>query len=319
MTGIPNDKLNELESGIIKTLLYSGIFEYPLTFEELVKYCRVKIIDLEQFKLSLKRILDKKLVYQIDGFLLLKEESEYIKKRIVANRFSKKLLPVALKFSKTLMRFPFLRGICLSGSISKNNFSIGNDIDFFIIAEQKRVWLLRFLLIIYHKTLQQKHKKYFCLNYFIQKNTIITPMNIFIASELASLIPTCGEEICFDFINLNNWTKDYYPNHQYNPIKISSGDPVNHMKKFIEFICRNWLFDFVDYALMKILILRKHWQIKRNKISVSDKNAFFSTVNNRIIRMNHIHDNQLKILKLFEQSIHEFEKEKQVKLFDTNE
>jgi hypothetical protein len=45
-----NNQLNELETSVIKTLLYSGVFDYPLTEDEIFRFCGTKISDYMQLK-----------------------------------------------------------------------------------------------------------------------------------------------------------------------------------------------------------------------------------------------------------------------------
>ena len=315
-----DDQLNELETGVIKTLLYSGIFDYPLTEDEIIRFCQTKISDYVLFQATLESLLRKDLLYRDSGYYHLKEDGSPIRKRIKTNRLSKIYLPVAISLAKTLFRFPFVRGVCLSGSLSKNNFDYGNDVDFFIISEQKRLWLIRLMMTIYRKMLSPKRMIFICTNYFIEKGTVIKPKNLFTAIELATLIPTCGKKTSIDLLDKNHWIKEYFPNFGFEWEKDIQDDSANRLKRFIEFICIDQLFDFIDYLIMKLVVKRKKWQIDTNRTIVPDKETFFITVNRKMIRMNFsINDNQSRILKHFDLASKEFETTKRVKLFVRNE
>ena len=315
-----DDLLDELESGVIKTLLYSGIFDYPLTEGEIIRFCQTKISDNLQFQATLASLVRKGLLYYDTGYYHLKEDGGPVRKRIKTNRLSKRYLPIASNLAKTLFRFPFVRGVCLSGSLSKNNFDYGNDVDFFIISEQKRLWLIRLMMTLYRKMLGSQRKFLICTNYFIEKGTVVTPMNLFTAIELATLIPTCGKKTSIDLLDQNQWIKDYFPNYKFETVYDSLCERNDRLKRFIEFICIKQLFDFIDYLIMKIVIQRKKWQIATNRATVPNKETFFNTVNRKMVRMNFvIDDNQSRILSYFDLARKEFETTKRVKLFDGNE
>ena len=315
-----DNQLNELETGVIKTLLYSGIFDYPLTEEEIIHFCQTKITDYLVFQATVQSLLRKNLLYCDSGYYHLKEDGSPVRKRIKTNRLSKRYLPVAISLSKILYRFPFVRGVCLSGSLSKNNFDYGNDFDFFIISEQKRLWLLRLMIVLYRKMLSPKKMIFICTNYFIEKGTVIKPMNLFTAYELATLIPTCGKKTGINLLDQNHWIKEYLPNIGFESRNDIQEENTNRLKRFIEFICIEPLFDFIDYLIMKVVVKRKKWQIDTNRIMVPNKKTFFISVNRKMIRMNYsIDDNQSRILKHFDLASKEFETTKRVKLFKSNE
>ncbi|MBK8679672.1 MAG: hypothetical protein IPN25_13810 [Sphingobacteriales bacterium] len=48
---------------------------------------------------------------------------------------TQKILPLAFRISKFIGSFPFVRGVLLSGSLSKNRLAADGDIDYFIIAQ----------------------------------------------------------------------------------------------------------------------------------------------------------------------------------------
>jgi hypothetical protein len=313
------NKLSALESGIIKTLLYFSIFDYPLTQDELVRYIRIKIIDENIFQSSLDELLQKKLIYRINGFILLIDNEDFVRRRLNANRLTKKYLPIAFKFSKILFHFPFVRGVCLSGSISKNNFYEGNDIDFFIITEKKRIWFVRLLIICYLKTLGKKRCIFFCVNYFIERGSSINPMNIFTATELMTLIPTSGINTCLEFINQNKWINQYFPNFIITGDARNPYEPALRLKRFMEFISSNKLFDFMNFAIMKFMIKRMQWKIKTERLKVVDTASFFGTVNRNMIKVNEADNSQSRILHLLDLAIKEFEYSNNILLPEENE
>ena len=85
--------------------------------------------------------------------------------------------------------FPFVRGVFLSGSISKGFMSESDDIDYFIITAPGRLWLTRTLLILFKKIFLFNSFRNFCLNYFIDSENLYIPEhNRYTATEIVFLI-----------------------------------------------------------------------------------------------------------------------------------
>ena len=118
-------------------------------------------------------------------------------------------------FSSLIAHFPFVRAICLSGSISKYYMDEKSDIDYFIITTAGRMWVARTLLVLL--------RKYFCwtrknisVNYFITEESLyVSTQNIYAAM---------GNEFHCPYIQLsivqiasweNNWIKNIIRIFQY--------------------------------------------------------------------------------------------------------
>jgi hypothetical protein len=135
--------------------------------------------------------------------------------------------------SRFIACFPFVRGICLSGSISKGFMDKDADIDYFIVTAPGRLWITRTLLILFKKIFLLNSKKYFCMNYFVDSEHLQIPdRNIFIAKELYSLIPTYNKEMHHRMLLENGWARDYLPNYTYTP----NPEVLEHT-----FIFKNWM------------------------------------------------------------------------------
>jgi predicted nucleotidyltransferase len=209
-----NFTLNPLKRSIIRTLAYYDIFSYPLTADEIYYNLDENHTSPEEVKTELESLYSNQLIQFKGKFYLLKNDDSYIKRREAGNELALKRLKTARRVSGFISRFPFIRGILLSGSISKGFMEEDSDIDYFVITHPNRVWFSRLMLMLFKKLFLFNSKKIFCINYFVDsENLEIKEKNIFTATELVTLLPTFGRDIYEELYTKNNWVKQFFPNY----------------------------------------------------------------------------------------------------------
>jgi predicted nucleotidyltransferase len=218
-----NITISPLGKSIIKTLAYYDIFDYPLTSEEIFYNLETNHVSLTEVLNEIEKLFNSCLVYKESNFYLLRNKKDFVDKRLAGNELAEKRMKSAYRMSKFISKFPYVRAILLSGSISKGYMEKESDIDYFIITHPNRLWFTRLVLMLFKKTFLFNSRKMFCINYFVDTETLeIEEKNIFTATELATLIPTYGSRL-YDELHLKNyWVKDFYPNFpKRNTITIS--------------------------------------------------------------------------------------------------
>lgn len=203
-----------LQSDILKTLAYFDIFHYPLTNEEIRNFLATKATQ-QQVDEQLVKLEVKDIIYKIDGFYSLHNDLFLVVRRKNGNQKAIAEIQNAVKAAKILYRFPFVEGLALSGSLSKNYADENTDIDFFIITKANRLWIARTLMHIFYRFASLAGKQdWFCMNYYIDENGMdIEEKNIFTAIEIVTLIPMQGLEKVQAFINKNKWTTGFLPTY----------------------------------------------------------------------------------------------------------
>ncbi|MCL4354264.1 hypothetical protein M1349_02205 [Patescibacteria group bacterium] len=206
---------------VLKTLLYSDIFDYPLTKEEIWNYLiSDKKILKKDFLLKLK---NEKTVEQKDGFYFIKNRENIIEIRKKRQKISIEKIKKAKKIIPLLSLFPTVRMIGISGSLALENCEEDEDIDLFVITETGSLWVTRFLLVVslklfglYREKKSKIVKDKFCLNMLISKNCLKlskSRQNLFSAHEIAQVLPIVSKGSSYrDFIAENLWVKNYLPN-----------------------------------------------------------------------------------------------------------
>jgi len=241
------NNLTQLRRGIIRTLAYYDIFSYPLTAAEIYFNLGNNHTNLEEIKYELKNLTTNKIVYSKGEFFQLTEDEKYVSRRREGNELAIKRLKTAIKVSGFISRFPFIRGILLSGSISKGFMEEDSDIDYFVITHPNRVWFSRLMLMLFEKLFLLNSKKIFCINYFVDsKNMEIEEKNIFTATEIVTLLPTFGKEIYEEFYEKNIWVKQFYPNYPKRETDKVIDRKNGIIKSLLEKILANKFGDKID-------------------------------------------------------------------------
>ncbi len=265
-----NLTLNPLKRSIIRTLAYYDIFSYPLTADEIYYNLDENHTTPEEVKTELESLYSNQLIQFKEKFYLLNNDDSYIKRREAGNELAVKRLKTARRVSGFISRFPFIRGILLSGSISKGFMEEDSDIDYFVITHPNRVWFSRLMLMLFKKLFLFNSKKIFCINYFVDsENLEIEEKNIFTATEIVTLLPTFGKDIYEEFYEKNYWIKNYYPNFPKREIDEVIDRKNGVIKSMLEKILGKKFGDKIDDFAMTIFD-----KFNRTKYRNYDKEEF---------------------------------------------
>jgi len=249
-----------LKHEILATLTYFDIFKYPITQTEIFLFLQ-KTYSLEEFTEAIRELLSDGAIFKFDDFYTLQNDYDLILRRRKGNLMAKKIMETAEKVASLLSAFPFVRGVAISGSLSKNYADESSDIDLFIITKKNRLWLARTFLHLFKKcTYLFKKQHLFCMNYFIDEAGLqIKEKNIYTATEVATLLPLRGIESFIEFYRNNDWCKEYLPNHT---MRISYNQEMKRpiVKRIIEFCFDNSVGTAIDDLFMNITARR--WKKK---------------------------------------------------------
>ena len=149
-------EVNAMSASVLKVLLYYDLFRYPLTAEEITRHCSEPSCTINDIQHSLDMLCTKGIVTRYDQYYSPQKDKTVFERRMKGNRKAEEVMSKARKKAALIGSFPFVRCVCVSGSLSKNYFDETTDIDFFIITEPGRLWLCRSLLILYKKIFLRK-------------------------------------------------------------------------------------------------------------------------------------------------------------------
>lgn len=178
---------------IVKTLRYFSVFSHPLMREEIWDFASCHFSP-EILNACLTQLVEKEIIFQFGEYFLPENQPAWVEQRIKAETLARKKMNKARLSARIIAHFPFVRSVCISGSLSKGVAKPRSDIDFFIITAEDRLWICRTILHLFKKlSFLAGSQHAFCMNYFLdESHLILEEKNRFTATELTTLIPMYG-------------------------------------------------------------------------------------------------------------------------------
>ncbi len=264
--------LTALDVQIIRALLYFDIFRYPLTAQEIVLYMGIEADHLHTVEQRLHILCDRLLIYRFNNQYSIPNDGGLAERRLRGNRMAQEVMPKAIRRARLIQRFPFVRSVNISGSLSKNYFDELADVDFFVITAPGRLWLCRLLLTIYKKVFLLNVRKYFCINYYIDTNSLRIPdENQFSATEIITLKNQTGAAWYNQFMAENTWVRNYYPNHAYT-LEIDTDNRPSAIKRIVERSLSGRLGNVLDdtaFRATTFFLKKKYRHLRAEEYAVS--------------------------------------------------
>lgn len=304
--------MTENAQNILKTLGYFDLFKYPLTEKEVYLFNQADITDTA-INTELELLIKAKCVFKIDEFYSLQDDPELAQRRRQGNKLAVKQLKIAQRVARFLSKFPYVKAIAVSGSLSKNFATEKTDIDFFIITTANRLWIARTCMHLYKKlTFLTGRQNWFCMNYYVDEAAMeIKEKNIFTAIEIVTLLPMYGKDCLQEFREKNSWITTYFPLKNFNNI-VSVDIPKGFFSNLFEKIFSGKFGDRVDNKLMHITAAR--WQRKAKRREVNSRGGLIGMSVDRHFSKPDPKNFQAKTLKQYQETLHRILKTEKIKV-----
>lgn len=296
--------LDEQARQAILSLLYFEIFFHPMTLSEICECTALPGISISATRKELDILVKKGILFYIDGYYLTQNNPDWVTRREDGNRRAKKYINTAFLVGRLMSAFPYVRGVFVSGSLSKQWMSKDSDIDYFIITRPGRLWLSRTLLALFKKTILLNSHKYFCINYFIDEDHLeIEEKNHYTATEIVTLLPVYGQQYYDRFMDANQWIRAYYPNYPVRSLERTPRYRKGVVQFFSETVLNTRLGEWLDsYCMQKTM---HFWQRKFDDFDPAILEIALKS--RKYVSKHHPSFYQGKVLKAYEENIRSFE------------
>lgn len=267
------EPLRPLEKDILRTLLYFDIFRYPLSAAELYRYLPSDSTTPSEIAEACRNKPLEALVREQDGLFCLGATAamDPFTLRRQNERRARRYLSAARVMGFLLRQIPFVRGIMISGELSKGVLSPQGDIDYVVITAPRRVWIARSLCIAFKKTALLNRKKLFCVNHFVAEDHLrVAERNRYTALEMATLLPLYNTALWRQYLAANRWIADFLPNADFSAGVAARAERPGIVQRLLEFPLRGSLGDACErrlHAFWKHLWRRRYPDLPDEKLA----------------------------------------------------
>lgn len=257
------DAIDVLYEPVVRVLAYYDLFDYPLRAEEIHAFLPAEGVSLYELKGTLADLLAEGRLAGAEGFYYLPYRNHsLVRRRLYMQERGDAMWRIARRVATVMRWIPFIRGIFISGQLCRYIADENSDIDYFIIAASRRLWIVRTFLVAMRRIFLFNNRRYFCTNYFITTdNLLIRERNPYVACEVASLKPIYNHELFHEFMMRNSWIREYYPNFSSVHVEMRQGvTGGERLRGVMERTIPARIADWLDTWLMEAT--RRFWRRK---------------------------------------------------------
>ena len=208
------------ERAFLQSVVYSALFEYPLTVAQLHETLIGEEVD-ESLLLrwyAASPFLQANIDYEA-GFFFPRGHRGLVEHRQQRETTSRRLLRTLSRPLKLLTRLPFVRMVALSGSLAHLNGDEHADLDVFVVTSRHRVWTYTVTALALARIFGWRRR--LCLNYVVSERALwVAPADLFSANQIVHLQPVMGERTYRRFLEANRFVERFYPNFKPRTIPV---------------------------------------------------------------------------------------------------
>lgn len=209
---------NRITQALQKTLLYSDIFDYPLTGDQLYQFSSMPLSGKDF--LSVAKTLPH-VIYENTIYYFLPKRKKIVAERIRRKKISLKKIRDMQGIIKILSFIPSIQLIGISGSLALLHADKQDDSDLFFITRKNTMWITRLLVYFFLQIMGRKRKRNnnahaLCANMFLDESdlqTIKEKQSLYTAHEVLQVVPIINKNNTYEkFLLANKWIQKFFPN-----------------------------------------------------------------------------------------------------------
>jgi len=219
---------------VFYTLAYADVFDYPLTLPEVYRYLTSTRGTMEEVTRALS---DESRFSQTGEYFTLRGREKIVETRKRRAQAAARLWRKAVRYGRIIASLPFVKMVAITGSLAMNNTEEDKDIDYMVVTSPNHLWTCRALSLLLARIAKLEGVS-LCPNYLVTTNALeLNERSLYVAHELAQMIPLSGMEIYNDIRQQNAWIEEFLPNAAGAPALSQSVNVKNRsvIQQILEF------------------------------------------------------------------------------------
>jgi hypothetical protein len=268
---------NGLERDILRTLCYFDVFNYPLKPGEVFHFLPSNSVAEAEVRSRLRELAARQRVGSSRNYFFLPHrEQTIVDRRIRAEKRARQLLKRVRHVGKLIRMFPYVRGIAITGDLSKGVATRSSDFDFMIVTEPNRVWICRAMMTAFKKAVLLNWNRYFCINFIVSSDALaLEQRSYYTANEIVTTLGLWNPDVFDAFRSANSWTTSFLPNWKNHSVTLTPLNGGSRVQKAWESILKYLPLDRIDHHIMRWF--QKLWRRRYRHISDRVDDIFMST------------------------------------------
>jgi hypothetical protein len=259
--------LRPSELAILQSVIYAGLFDYPLTLEELHRSLigssmdAATIVNTWRACPALWHVVEFR-----DGMFFPAGREVLVSERRRREQRSLAFLHQHRQLLAAICAIPYVRMVALSGSIAHLNMDDAGDLDFFIVTRGLHVWSVTVAILVLAKLLRCRDIT--CVNFIVSDSRLkFEQQDLFTANQTIHLKPLIGAPVLPELLHANPFVASFYPNSRAQEPPSFAFNFHQHAvtartKSAIERVCR------IPAAAIEATCRRAYgWHLKRRAAS----------------------------------------------------
>lgn len=202
-----------LHEAVRRTVLYSSVFDYPLTRAEIHRFLLAPGGSRRAVDEAVDHALRLSPALESDGeFLYPRGQAGSVATRRRRGLHAPRLWKRARFYALLIWALPYVRMVAITGALAMDNVEPDDDIDLLIVTQPGRLWTARGLILLVGRFARLRGDT-LCPNYIISTRALrLEQHDLYTAHELAQMIPLHGRAVAAQFWEVNAWCRAFLPN-----------------------------------------------------------------------------------------------------------
>ena len=211
-TDVDSPEPGGLLDAVVATVAYADVFDMPIDGERLYRFLVGHEAPLSDVRAATAHLVDVGRLGRRDDLYFLPGREDVLAIHDERTARAVTMWDAAERWGRRIGALPFVKAVAVTGGLAVDSVADHDDIDYFIITRPGRLWLTRALILVLVKAAARDDIE-LCPNYIVSDRALdFDDQTIYVAREIAQMIPLVGAEHCVNLRKRNDWMFDHLPN-----------------------------------------------------------------------------------------------------------